>query len=67
MIKAKILKKTMKNLFLLPALVTGLGLITTTTDCLHATTFTVTTTNISGPGSLPFAIAQANATPGKIG
>ena|ERR1035438_4332392 len=55
----------MKNLFLLPALFVGLGLITPTTYCLHATTFTVTTTNISGPGSLPVAIAQANATPGK--
>ena len=40
-------------------------LITATTYCLHATTFTVTTTNISGPGSLPVAIAEANATPGN--
>jgi hypothetical protein len=32
---------------------------------LQGTTFTVTTTNISGPGSLPVAIAQANATPGE--
>jgi hypothetical protein len=39
-------------------------LITATTNWLHATTFTVTTTNISGPGSLSVAIAQANATPG---
>jgi len=52
----------MKNLFRLPLLVASLGLIA---DCLHAATFTVTTTNISGPGSLPVAIAQANATPGK--
>lgn len=52
----------MKNLFHLPALVVGFALIT---DCLHAATFTVTTTNISGPGSLPVAITQANATPGK--
>ncbi len=34
-------------------------------DALHAATFTVTTANISGPGSLPVAIAQANATPGN--
>ena len=39
-------------------------LITATTYCLHAATFTVTTTNISGPGSLPVAVAQANGTPG---
>lgn len=32
---------------------------------LFAATFTVTTTNISGPGSLPAVIAQANATPGS--
>jgi len=31
---------------------------------LQAATFNVTTANISGPGSLPVAIAQANATPG---
>ena len=31
---------------------------------LQATTFTVTTTNISGPGSLPVVINQANASPG---
>src|ERR1035437_10098094 len=55
----------MKNLFLLPALITGLGLLAASANCLHAATFTVTTTNISGPGSLPVAIAQANATPGK--
>ena len=55
----------MKNLFLLSALVVGFGLITANKDCLHAATFTVTTTNISGPGSLPVAIAQANTTPGK--
>lgn len=54
----------MKNLFL-STLAVSLGLITATTDCLHAATFTVTTTNISGPGSLPVAIAQANATPGN--
>jgi len=53
----------MKNLFL-STLVIGLGLIAATTDCLHAAIFTVTTANISGPGSLPVAIAQANATPG---
>jgi hypothetical protein len=39
-------------------------LITATTHSLHAATFTVTTTNISGPGSLAFAIAEANAAPG---
>src|ERR1035437_10515275 len=55
----------MKNLFLLPALITGLGLLAASANCLHAATFTVTTTNLSGPGSLPVAIAQANATPGK--
>ncbi len=55
----------MKNLFLLPALFVSLGLIAATTDCLHAATFNVTTANISGPGSLPVAIAQANATPGR--
>lgn len=55
----------MKNLFLLPTLVVGLGFITASTDCLHAATFTVTTANISGPGSLPVAIAQANATVGR--
>jgi hypothetical protein len=54
----------MKNLFLLLALVVSLGLITAPPDSLHAATFNVTTTNISGPGSLPVAIAQANATPG---
>ena len=32
---------------------------------IHAATFTVTTVNISGPGSLPAAIAQANVTSGK--
>ncbi|MCL4785376.1 MAG: hypothetical protein KJ070_01080, partial [Verrucomicrobia bacterium] len=32
---------------------------------LFAATFTVTTTNISGPGSLPAVIAQANATSGS--
>jgi hypothetical protein len=32
---------------------------------LFAATFTVTTTNISGPGSLPAVIAQANAAPGS--
>jgi hypothetical protein len=53
----------MKNIFL-SALVFSFGLIAATTDCLHAAVFTVTTTNISGPGSLPVAIAQANATPG---
>jgi hypothetical protein len=31
---------------------------------LTAATFTVTTTNISGPGSLPVVITQANASPG---
>jgi len=31
---------------------------------LSAATFTVTTTNISGPGSLPVVINQANASPG---
>ena len=31
---------------------------------IHAATFTVTTTAISGPGSLPVVVAQANATPG---
>jgi hypothetical protein len=31
---------------------------------LTAATFTVTTTNISGPGSLPVVINQANASPG---
>ena len=41
----------------MPAIIATLG-------CLHAATFTVTTTNISGPGSLSVAIAQANATPG---
>jgi len=35
------------------------------TFCLHATTFTVATTNISGPGSLPVTIIQANSTPGR--
>jgi hypothetical protein len=55
----------MKNLSLLPALVVGLGFLTATTDCLHAAIFTVTTANISGPGSLPVAIAQANATAGE--
>jgi hypothetical protein len=59
------MKTYIESLFLLPALVASLGLITSTTYCLHATTFTVTTTNISGPGSLVVAIAQANATPGK--
>jgi hypothetical protein len=39
-------------------------LITATTYCLHAATFTVTMTNISGPGSLPVVINQANASPG---
>jgi len=38
---------------------------TTGTCCLHAAIFTVTTANISGPGSLPVAIIEANATPGK--
>src|ERR1035437_4640613 len=55
----------MKNLFLLPALITGLGLLAASTNYLHAATFTVTTTNISGPGSLLVIITQANATPGK--
>src|ERR1039458_9176469 len=55
----------MKYLFLLPALVVGLGLITATTDFLHAEIFTVTTTNASSSGSLPVRIAQANVTPGK--
>ena len=31
---------------------------------LQATTFTVTLTNVTGPGSLPVIINQANATPG---
>lgn len=31
---------------------------------LQATTFTVTRTNVTGPGSLPMIINQANATPG---
>jgi predicted outer membrane repeat protein len=31
---------------------------------LQATTFTVTRTNVTGPGSLPVIITQANATPG---
>jgi hypothetical protein len=31
---------------------------------LQATTFTVTRTNVTGPGSLPVIINQANATPG---
>ena len=34
-------------------------------DRLEGATFTVTTANISGPGSLPVAIALANATPGR--
>src|ERR1035441_64928 len=55
----------MKYLFLLPALVVGLGLSTATTDFLHAEIFTVTTTNASSSGSLPVRIAQANVTPGK--
>jgi hypothetical protein len=42
----------------------SIPLFSAITYSLHATTFTVTTTNISGPGSLPVAIAQANATPG---
>ena len=55
----------MKNPSILSVLAISLGLITATTGYLHADTFTVTTTNISGPGSLPVAIAQANGTPGK--
>jgi hypothetical protein len=55
----------MKKLLLRFTLVISLGLIAASKNCLHAATFTVTTTNISGPGSLPVAIAQANATPGK--
>jgi hypothetical protein len=52
--------------FSLGGLAFGLILsVTVTTNCLHAATFTVTTTNISGPGSLPVAISQANVTPGK--
>jgi hypothetical protein len=31
---------------------------------LQATTFTVTGTNVTGPGSLPVIINQANANPG---
>jgi hypothetical protein len=31
---------------------------------LQATTFTVTRTNVTGPGSLPVIINQANANPG---
>ena len=54
----------MKHLFCLLALFVGVGLFLAPTNCLHAAIFTVTTTNISGPGSLPVAIAQANATPG---
>ncbi len=59
------MKTYIKNLFILPALLIGFGFTAATTDCLHAATFNVTTANISGPGSLPVAIAQANATPGK--
>jgi hypothetical protein len=40
-------------------------LVAATTHCLQATTFIVTTTNISGAGSLPVTIALANATPGN--
>lgn len=54
----------MKNLFLF-TLAISLGLIAATTDCIHAATFNVTTANISGPGSLPVAMAQANATAGR--
>src|ERR1035437_1488351 len=35
-----------------------------TAYALQATTFTVTRTNVTGPGSLPVIINQANATPG---
>lgn len=55
----------MKTLSFRIALIVGLGLFIAPTNYLHATTFTVTTTNISGPGSLPVAIAQANTTPGN--
>ncbi len=55
----------MKNSSIFSVLAISLGLIAATTDCIHAATFNVTTANISGPGSLPVAIAQANATAGK--
>jgi hypothetical protein len=48
-----------------PSLCRSLLFLMSVTVCgpLSAATFTVTRTNISGPGSLPAAIAQANATP----
>ncbi|MBP9902431.1 MAG: hypothetical protein KBH45_13285 [Verrucomicrobia bacterium] len=59
------MKRYPKKLFFLSTLVAALGLISSTPYCLHATIFTVTTTNNSGPGSLPVIIIQANATPGN--
>lgn len=51
----------MKNSSIRLALIVGLGLFLAPTNYLHAATFTVTTTNISGPGSLPVVFNQANA------
>src|ERR1700677_3016377 len=53
-----------KNIYIYLRLLWLIPLISATTYSLHATTFDVTTTNISGAGSLPVAIAEANATPG---
>src|ERR1700685_2698814 len=54
-----------KSRFIFTGLISWLrAVVIGTPHDLHATTFTVTTTNISGPGSLPVAIAEANATPG---
>ena len=53
------------NCLLLRHILRSISIIAASTCCLHGATFTVTTTNISGPGSLPVAIVQANTTPGK--
>ena len=59
------MKTSIQNPILGRALAFCLGIVAASSNCLHAATFTVTSANISGPGSLPVAIAQANATPGK--